>query len=37
MNIPKEITEALDLKKGDIIEITFEKGIFVCRKGGEKD
>ncbi len=32
MNIPKEIVEALDLKKGDTIGITLEEEGFLCKK-----
>jgi len=32
MNIPKEIVDALDLKKGDSIGITLEENGFLCRK-----
>ena len=32
MNIPKEIVDALDLKKGESIGITLEEDGFLCRK-----
>lgn len=33
VNIPFEIAQQLDIKKGDTIVITFENGHFMCRKG----
>ena len=35
MNIPKEIVSALKLERGEILEITFENGSFLCRKKQE--
>ncbi len=32
VNIPKEIAQELEIKKGDIILVTLENGHFRCRK-----
>ena len=32
VNIPTEIVEAMELKKGDVLEITYQEGAFTCRK-----
>jgi len=32
MNIPKEIVDALDLKKGDTLAVTIQEDGFFCQK-----
>lgn len=36
INIPKEIAEELNIKKGDVVIITFENSHFCCRKEEEE-
>lgn len=37
VNIPKEIAQELEIKKGDIIIVTLENSHFCCRKEEQEE